>query len=311
MSLKSTSTRDILTYMYHTIPQEEAGWIQNVSGTPIDSDQEIETYGGLGSVGPLRAWNGQRAPQRLRDITHTIRNVSYEKSLIVYGNEMRRNKTGQVQRRIDDLGARYRQHWAVLATDLVKANGTCYDGQAFFADAHAENGVTTGDNNLGASATSAAAPTVSEFEQAIWDTVEQFHTFLDDSGEPAHDDPRSFTLLVKPSMLRAAAGSLNAELIDGGDSNVLVSYAGYQFNLVALQRLAITTAGGSALGNSFVMMVNDGRSLIRQEEMPLKVTMKGPGSDFEHDHDAHEYGVHTIRGAGYGDWRSAVKTTFS
>lgn len=311
MSLKSTSTRDILTYMYHTIPQEEAGWIQNVSGTPIDSDQEIETYGGLGSVGPLRAWNGQRAPQRLRDITHTIRNISYEKSLIVYGNEMRRNKTGQVQRRIDDLGARYRQHWAVLLTDLLKANGTCYDGTAFFGNSHAENGITTGDNLLAPSASTPAAPTPSEAEAAIWGVVTQMLTFLDDTGEPSKDDVRSFTLLVKPSMMRAFAGALNAELIGGGDSNVLVSYAGYQFNLVGLQRLAITTAGGSALGNSFVMMANDGRSLIRQTEMDLKVTMKGPGSDFEHDHDAHEYGIHTIRGAGYGDWRSAVLSTFA
>jgi phage major head subunit gpT-like protein len=52
------------------------------------------------------------------------------------------------------------------------------------------------------------------------------------------------------------------------------------------------------------------KSLIRQEETKPKLKVKGEGSEYEFDNDAHQYGIDTWRNVGYGMWQMACLVTF-
>lgn len=305
MALKSTQSRAILARLWHdlgTVPQD---WVNDLAGAPIPSDQASETYGGLGAVADLREWKGPRAAEDLREITFAISNVKYEATLRVTGEEIRRDKTMQVDRRIQDLVRRYNNHWASLAsTLLINAESTaCYDGQFFFDTDHSERNSGAQSNDISANITTTTAPTVAEMEDAILKAVQQMLTFKDDQGLPINQGLTNFLVMVPVPFMSATAGALKAELLESGRSNIIQALGGVSFSMVVNPYLTWT--------EKFAVFARDGRSLIRQTEVPLKISAKAEGSEFEHDYDAHEYGIMTSRGIGYGNWQSAVLTTFT
>lgn len=304
------TSRGIIPRIFHQIrTMEDTSWIRAISGEAVPTDQQKETHGGLGNVGPMKKWEGQRKSQRLRAVTVDVENDKYEDTLLVTGDELRRDKTMQVDSNIRGLSRRAMQHWELLLTTLVE-NGestACYDGQFFFDTDHAENGVSTGSNDITEAVAVPTGPTAAEMESAIWAAVTQFMTFKDDVGEPAHMSPTSFTLKIPPAFLKATLTAIGAPLLEQGRSNALVQAGNFTFNVIANPRLTWT--------DKFAIFVNDGRSFIRQFEriagQEVRVTAKAEGSEFEHDYDAHEYGVMALRGTGYFDWRSAVLTTLT
>ena len=127
-----------------------------------------------------------------------------------------------------------------------------------------------------------------------------------------HTDVSSVTIMYPPALTQFVSDVLRSPLRGDGDSNVL-QHSGFEFKLVPNMWLQIglggqTGYGGGTNPDGFIMYVNDGKALIRQEQQSLAVTSKAAGSDFEHDNlGAHEYGIHTVRAVGYGSWQSAVR----
>lgn len=305
MALLSTQSRAILPRLWHDLSALPDDWVNSIAGAPIASDQASEQYGGLGAVADLREWKGPRQAEDLREITFTISNVKYEATLRVTGEEIRRDKTMQVERRIQDLVRRYNNHWQKLASTLL-INGestACYDAQFFFDTDHSERNSGTQNNDLTYAATTGTTPTVAEMEDAILEAVEALMGFKDDQGLPINQGISNFTVMSPIALMKQTAAALNAQLLESGRSNIIQAIGGVSFSTVFNPFL--TDAA------KFYVFVNDGRSLIRQTEVPLKVSAKAEGSEFEFDHDAHEYGIMTSRGIGYGNWQSAVLTTFT
>jgi phage major head subunit gpT-like protein len=315
MVLTQVSSRAIKPYLFHELRgATDVPWVSALSGSPIQSDQPTENHAGVTSVYPLTEWEGPRKVHDLAGLTLAIPNVKYQTALRVFGDEIRYDHTGQVMRRVADLRTRWAQHWARLASSAIKAGEStaCYDGQFFFDTDHAEGSSGSQSNDLTYNVTTTTAPTAVEMEGAIWQAVTELMELVDDAGEPINGSANSFTLMLPPAFLQAAHGALNATLLDtgtGSRSNTLMS-SGFSFDIVANPYLA-TSIGGTAWTTKFALFVNDGRSLIRQVVEDIKISAKAEGSEFEHDHDAHEYGVMTIRGLGYGDWKSAVLTTLT
>lgn len=314
--LTGVQSRDIIPYLFHQLRSAtDAPWVTALSGTPIPSDQASETYGGLTSVYPLSKWEGPRKVQELKGITYTIANQKFQAALRVLGEDLRREKTMQVDMRIQDLRRRWAQHWNRLLSQVIKEGETalCYDGQAFFDTDHQEGDSGQQSNDITSSASAPTTPTPTEAETAVWAMVTKLMELKDDTGEPVNDDADAFTLLVPPSLLKAFAGALNAEnLVEGNGtrSNILIAYGGFTFDLRANSYLA-TALGAAAWTTKVAMFVNNGRALIRQNEVDLQISSKAEGSEFEHDHDMHEYGVMTSRAVGYGRWQDAILCTLT
>lgn len=306
MALKSTQSRAILPRMFHMLREEPQTWVPAISGTPIDSKVPIETYADLGTVDPMREWDGPRGIKDLRDIAFSIRNKKFQTGFRVTQEERDYDQTGKVERKMDQARLRYNQHWVKLASQLIVngESGLCYDGQPFFSANHeeAESGVQSNLTNVNIVGTP-TAPTVDEFITALQRGLQTLHSIKDDAGEPSNEMVSKVLVFTPPSFMAVAKQALSVAYVPGGGTNPITADT-IDFELVASLRFASWTT-------KFAMVSADGRALIRQEVGGPRLSAKAEGSDYEHDTDNHEYGISAVRNAGYGSWQGATLVTLS
>ena len=309
MGAATLSSRAIIGEFYATLEQNTGAlWVPQVS-TLFQSDQESETYKWLGMAPTMREWIGGRQAKGFRENGITITNKTFEATLEVLLDEIRRDKTGQVMVRVRELAQRTNAHWAKLCTTLIE-NGeaaACYDGQYFFDTDHSEGDSGTQSNDITSDVTTTTAPTAAEFESAILKNVEAILGFKDDQGEPLNEEAMSFLVMVPtPFMASAAAALKNPVIVDGSGArtNTITNIGGFQFNFAVNPRLTWTT--------KFAIFRTDGqvKPFIRQEEEGVQLSAVAEGSELEFNSNMHRYGVKAIRNAGYGYWQHACLTTF-
>ena len=285
-------------------------WIDLVS-VLFDSDQESETYKWLGQVPAMREWIGGRHAKGFRENGLTIWNKKFEATLEVPVDWMRRDKTGQLDVRINELAQRAVGHYGKLLSQLI-LNGTtdlCYDGAEFFAADHSEGESGTQKNLLTKTEVPALEvvlethPTISEAIAAILGVIAYMLGYKDDQAEPMNSEAKKFLVMTSvtlwPHLVHAVLGEPSDE------SNVLkeLKKQGFTVDVVANPRLTYTT--------QFATFRTDApaKSLIRQEEEKLTVGAKAEGSEYEFDNDAHQYGIKAIRNVGYGYWQYCAHST--
>jgi phage major head subunit gpT-like protein len=310
MERKITS-RAIIGDFYLALEQANgAGWVDPVSML-FNSDQESEEYAWLGQAPAMREWIGGREAKGLRESGITIKNKKFESTLEIPVDWLRRDKTGQIQMRINEMAQRATAHWARLLSTLILngASSVCYDGEYYFDTDHEEGESGQQSNSIGASASTATAPSAAEFETAVLKGVEKIIGQKDDQGEPMNEEASSFLVMVPVSMMASAAAALkNPVIVDsnGSRTNTVTNLGGFNFELAVNPRLSGWT-------DKFAMFRTDGSAapLIRQEEEDLMISAVAEGSELEFNEDVHRYGVKALRNVGYGYWQHALLTTFS
>lgn len=119
MGASTLSSRAIIGRYYQRLEQNPGlEWINALSNY-FTSDQESETYRWLGQVPAMREWVGGRQAKGFRDNGITIENKHFEATLELLVRELKRDKTGQVMVRVDELADRTNAHWSKLLSDLV------------------------------------------------------------------------------------------------------------------------------------------------------------------------------------------------
>ena len=311
--LSALGSRAIIGEFYNRLAQDEG--IPWVNGTSMHfmSDQASEIYEQLGHVPTMQEWTGGRNAKMLDLLGNiTIINKHYESTLHVLKSEIRRDKTGQVQVRLNDQVTRAQSHWAKLLTDLIKTGQTVagQDGQFFFDTDHQEgNNTTNQDNDLTTNITAASAPTAVEMETALFGMIAQLLGFLDNENQPMNEDAKEFTVMVRQNMMAAATAAIKATMItdsSGSKTNVLATLGDFKIDLAVNARLTAT--------DEFYVFRTDGhgtKAFIRQEETPLTVTRLAEGSDEEFKNKRHLYGIDTWRNVGFGMWQHAILQTFT
>lgn len=306
------TSRAVIGRFYRTLEQDTGAGYINDLGMYFESDQAVEEYAWLGASPSLREWIGGRHAKAYRENGIEIRNKHFEATVEVPVSLMRRDKSGQVFVRIDELADRANSHWASLVSTLI-LNGpstVCYDGQYFFDTDHSEgdSGNQSNDINVDISTLPVAvsgtitAPSVAEFQQAVLKGITQIGSFKDDQGEPMNELAREFTVMVPPSLAFVAANALSVPR--GTDLEEQNPLAGYRIKPVSNVRLSSWT-------DKFAVFRTDGRvkPFILQEEDGVNIKAKAEGSEYEFDNDAHQYGIDTWREAGYGYWQHACLVT--
>ena len=92
MSAASLSSRAIIGEFYNTLEQNTGAlWVPGTSML-VTSDQESETYKWLGMAPAMREWVGGRVAKGFRDNGITIVNKTFEATLEVLLDEIRRAK---------------------------------------------------------------------------------------------------------------------------------------------------------------------------------------------------------------------------
>ena len=314
MGASTLGSRAIIGRFYKTLEQDPGmSWIDAVS-MYFNSDQGSEEYRWLGQSPAMREWVGGRHAKGFVENGLTIANKHYEATVEVPVADLRRDKTGQVMVRIDELAQRTNAHWAKLLSTLI-INGesaVCYDGEYFFDTDHVEHATVTQQSNdlsVDISALTVSnhgtvtAPSVAEAALAVQQAIAAMYGFKDDQGEPMNENAQRFLLMAPVSLYPALLSAVTMPIIDGGDSNVLPAQRNFSILPVANPRLTWT--------DKFALFRADGsvKPFIRQEETAVRLSAKAEGSEFEFDNDAHQYGVDTWRNVGYGYWQHACLVT--
>jgi len=314
MGLNKLTERQIIGTFYQTLNADAgAGWINDVSNL-FSSDQASEDYAWLGMAPAMREWVGGRNAKGFSENDLTIKNKHFEATLEILVKDLRRDKSGQALVRIADLARRTNAHWASLLSTLT-LNGTstaCYDGQYFFDTDHSEgdSGSQSNDIEVDISAQpcevtgTPTAPSVEEMQWSIVNGIQAIAGFKDNQGEPLNETASSFLVMVPMSLLNAAKQAV-ATSVQVDASQTALTALKQDFRISAVPNVRLTW------DDSFVVFRTDGsiKSFIRQEETPVRLSVKGYGSEFEFDNDAHQYGVDAWRNVGYGMWQNACYIT--
>lgn len=310
------SSRAVLG-MYYARLEANPGlaWVNGVSNL-FNSDQASETYPFLGQSPAMREWVGGRQAKGLSANSLIITNRHYESTLEIALRDMRRDKTGQIEARVNEFADRSLTHWASLLSTLI-LNGTstvCYDGQYYFDTDHSEGSSGTQDNDIGVdiSALPAAvhgvvtAPSIEEMQQCILKAIAQILGFKDDRGEPMNENAQRFMVIVPASLYLTAVAATSVLATAANTNNMNPNQvAGMVVDVQMNPRLTWT--------DSFAVFRTDSpiKGLIRQSETDGAVKLKDENSEFAFDNDAIQVGIDAWRNVGYGYWQRACYVTMT
>jgi phage major head subunit gpT-like protein len=311
------SSKGVIGQFYAALRQDLGqSWIPGVSML-FNSTQETETYKWLGMVPQMREWVGGRQPKGLRENGISITNKKYESTLEINVDDLRRDKTGQLNVRIAEQARRANSHWAsLLSTLIVNAEAAlCYDGQYFFDTDHSEGSSGTQDNDISVDISALPcsvhgatyAPSKEEAVQSILQGVAKIIGFVDDQAEPMNEDARSFIVMAAPQnpLYISLRDAISLPALLTGVPNYLQS-SDFSISVVPNARL-------STWQDKFAVFRTDGqvKPFIRQEEEGVTVSAKAEGSEYEFDTDKHQYGIKAIRNVGYGYWQTGCLVTLA
>lgn len=313
MSAQGLSSRAIIGEFYARL-EAAAGlsWITGLSML-FNSDQASETYKWLGQAPVMREWIGGRHAKGFRENGMTIANKTFEGTLEVSVDDLRRDKTGQVMVRIAELVGRTVSHDAGLLSTLILNGGTsvCYDGQYFFDTDHVEgssgsqSNIVTWDISDGGGGGTTTLPTSKTMQDAILAGIARMLAFKDDQAEPLNETASQFLVMVPPSLMGPALAATGSAVIDSNQTNVIVAQRQFQVTPVVNPRLSGWT-------DKFALFRADGdvKPFIRQYEEDVTIQVLAEGSEEEVKNNRHLYGVKKIANVGYGYWQHACQVVF-
>lgn len=317
--MNKITERQIIGTFYKALSQDDGmGWINDVSNL-FQSDQASEEYAWLGMTPAMREWIGGRNAKGFRENSLTIANKHYEATLDVLLRDLRRDKTGQIMARINEMAQRANAHWASLLSTLILngASNVCYDGQYFFDTDHSEGSSGTQSNSITvdisgepvATAGTVTRPAVAEFQMCIAQAVQQIASIVDDQGEPMNENASAFTIMVPVDYMNVALQAV-ATPVQIAETQTALQALKSNFSLKVVPNVRLATMADSY---QFVVFRTDGaiKSFIRQEETGVSLKVKGAGSEYEFDNDAWQFGIDTWRNVGYGYWQNACLVTMA
>lgn len=300
------SSQTVIAMMMARIDTGSASWVDECA-MKVSSNEASEDYGWLGAVPAMKEFVNSRSPAEIAEHSFSLANKDFDNSITFKKKDVRRDKTGMIRLRVNDLVSRAEDLPASLISKLIMngASAPCYDNQYFFDTDHPTKGGTQ-SNSLSVTAATGTSPTVSEFEEAVLKAIEAILGFKDEHGEPINQSASQFTIQVPIAMLGVALKAVNAVLGEGGKSAVLPSLQGeFQIKIVPNARLTWS--------DSFVLYRTDSevKPFILQEEESIEPFAIAEGSEHEKKTKEHIYGVDWAGNVGYGQWSGAVKVTFT
>lgn len=294
----------------------EDHWLGDICYMNLNSNSADEEYGFFGGYAKMREWIGQRQAQTTAQKSVVIRNRKFEATCSVKRDLLRRDKTGLLQSYLDSwIDSVPIYHWEDLAIETLLTNGNCYDGTPLVGTSHrwaasqtAQSNQITSSDVAALDVTTPATPTPTEMAGVVMGMAAYMLGFKDDKDRYINGSARSFKVIVNTiNHFTALTTALTSNLLTGIVDNPIngFSAAGFKFKPVFVP--AYTGA------NKIRMFRTDGpvKPLIAQQEKEMQYEVKGEGSDYAFDNDAHAYGLNTNRGFGPGLWESILEGTLS
>ena len=282
---------------------------------PAGSSERLDF---LGTIAPMREWQGSRQAVQPIEYNFALKNRKFESSILLPKDWIVNDKTGNIGQAMSQLGNRYAQWRPKLIADLLN-NGTTggayagFDSLPFYSAAHVYGQSTV--NNIVTFTTGAGPANITAYEAAksLVKAIQQIITFLDDRGEPINEDITDLTVVVpgvaNSQMAAVFYQAVNLPKLDTGSGSVdnPVFGIGQVFKVHLLVTPRITGVNVHVINTS----ANAAPVLFQENVTERMPSIKGAGSDFEHDHDAWEMGMKSVGNAGFGRFTDAVQLQYS
>ena len=152
--------------------------------TPMPSDGESENYAWLGAMPNVRKWVGPRVFKELRGFDFSLRNETWESSLLFNLDKYNDGKAAGFGMQTRDLASKAVKHPNKLWFETVNENRPCFDGQDFFDTDHAAGDSGNQANVIDFEVVDPTNPTPAEMRDAFHAGLIQLLGFRDDTGEP-------------------------------------------------------------------------------------------------------------------------------
>jgi hypothetical protein len=265
----------------------------------------------LGMVPALREWVGARSAKKPLEHKYQVVLKKFESTVELPLDWINNDKTGLVQSQMSMLAQRYNPQWyGKRIANLLNNSETLtgFDGKAFFADDHSWGDSGTIDNKLTFAAATGTTPTSNEAASAIVAAVSAMLGFKDDRGEPINESASAITIV-------APTGDIGAAVMQAVKEKNLDTGTGVRTNPVLGLGLTIDVLVSARITAARMYVINSSPGAVPfvfiENTSEFKRTMKGPGSDFEHDSDAWQVGLKAVGEAGYGRFTDAISTEFT
>lgn len=295
----------------HALSMAQMGYLRAIADMR-DSNQMTEKYAGVGQTPQLQEFKGEHHFEELGENVLEVVNKVYTGGITVPKRVIQQDKTGEITKRMAELGQSVQDHRDERIFDVI-LNGTsatkykCYDGKALFANDHKTRKSGTQDNLLGASASTATAPTPVEFGTGVLSTIQSMMGFKDDQGRPINKGARIFKVICPLNMMASALASVNNDVLQGT--------SGTLDNTMKRQgRFSITVEPEPLWTDTdaIVVLRTDGpKPVLLQELSGIETFMHGPGSEVWNRKKVLEYGVEVATGVAPFFWQSAALCVFS
>jgi hypothetical protein len=295
-------------------------WWDRLALTLPSNDAATTVLAFTGSAPRARKLRGgPRQTKALQGVRINIAKEAYTSGINIAYEDMRRDQTGEVNRKMGDLATRMRQIIANELTTLIAngngtTSGTAYDGANFFSASHSFGSSGTQRNLYTASeitslnVTTAAAPTPEEAERVAMDIISNMYGYKDDEGEPLNEDAKSWVIMVSPNLYGAFWTAVNANMLNNRTSalNQLVERGVSDISVAMNPRLTTTDVVYVFRGDATSFP-----PLVMEEEMPVRVDFKDEGSEFFQDNFEIEANAKWIGGFAFGEPLCASRSTLS
>jgi phage major head subunit gpT-like protein len=316
MDNNQLSSRAVIGEYYARLENNPgASWVAQIANQ-YTSDQAGEVYAHLGQISRARKWVGGRQPQPVRTLPpFRVDNEHYENSVEFAVEDFRRDKTGQIVVRIQELADDNVNDWAYRLGDLLNdgASKVCYDTAYYFDTAHqeGESGVQSNKIGVDISAVPAAthgattAPSKEEFQAMVTAGIAQILGFKGDKGVPMNRSARKFAVLVPLGYWMGMSAAMRPVLNNGlgNDTNPSLAVDGVDLSVHLVNELTWT--------DSIAVVRTDApaKAMIAQRETEWELSVLAEGSEYAVHNKRYFFGVDSWRAPAYGYWQRACKVT--
>lgn len=260
----------------------------------VPSSTRETNFAWMAKIPRMREWVGERVIQNASAHEYSIKNRDFELTLEVDRNDIEDDQIGIFNPMLDMMGEQARFYPGDLVVELLKDGETklCFDGQYFFDTDHP---VDLNDPAKGVQSNLfAATPLTGDNYASVRASMQTF------KGEDNRHLAVMPNLLVVPPQLETTAKKiLNAELINGGETNVNKGTA----EIIVLPELA-----NAPLDWYLMDVTKPIKPLVFQNrKAPIFTYLNQPTAENVFFRKKFVYGIDARGNAGYGLWFLAAK----
>lgn len=307
-NLRKLTERGVMAEMLYILQTAMGQWWAPLVGRMESTDPAGQEHGWLGGVPQMTEQTGDPDFKELRAPSIIVRNKKWNAGITVDVDDWDADKRSLIQRRINDSTGVVLAHPGILLMKaLMEAESKPgYDGSFYYDTDHAEGDSGMQSNVIEVAVTDPARPTAGETSDAILEGVEQMHGIKDDHGNECNMDAKDFLVAHPTRMLKSTVKAINADLVDGGDTNVVAGEkSGFKFAAQGMPRWT-----GNHISLFRRRTAGEGSAFIWQVFAETKPKILGRESEYCGLHDRLLFKNRGVYNLAFGRWQETCLIKF-